>query len=57
VKIHQSQLPAVPKEHEELKNHSFEALFLKAEADHLKNHKDMNSCTVISRKDPRAGSH
>jgi hypothetical protein len=57
VEIHQSQLPAVPKEHEKLRNHPFEALFLKAEADHLKSHKDMNSWTVISRKDPRAENH
>jgi hypothetical protein len=57
VKIHQLQLPAVPKEHEKLINYSFEALFLKAEADHLKSYKDMNSWTVISRKDPRAENH
>jgi hypothetical protein len=57
VKIYQSQLLAIPKGHEKLRNHSFEALFLKAEADHLKNYKNMNSWTVISHKDPRAKNH
>lgn len=47
-------MPASPKWHYELSNHTFGRLFLKAEADHLQSHKDMRSWVEIKKKDPRA---
>lgn len=53
VKIHRAEIPAPPRWHHELHHHPFGKLFLQAEADHLQSHKDMQSWTEISRKDPR----
>ena len=42
-RVHRSQLPVAPKRHDELENHLLRQLFIQAEQDHLRSHKDMNS--------------
>jgi hypothetical protein len=42
-RIHRRDLPPPPKNHHDLKNHSYRELFVAAEKDHLKSHKEMKS--------------
>lgn len=52
--LHESELPAAPKRHHDLKEHPLGEWFLKAEKEHLGSHDTMDSWTEISREDQQA---
>ena len=52
--LHESELPAAPKRHHDLKKHPLAEWFLKAEKEHLESHNTMDSWTEISREDQQA---
>ncbi|EGU72716.1 hypothetical protein FOXB_16775, partial [Fusarium oxysporum f. sp. conglutinans Fo5176] len=53
-KMHRSNLPPLPRKHQDLIDHPFGKLFQKADEDHLQSHKEMKSWAEIRAKDPRA---
>ncbi|RMZ87426.1 hypothetical protein DV736_g5352, partial [Chaetothyriales sp. CBS 134916] len=54
VKVHQNELPSLPRSHGDIKKHPLRSLLYQAELDHLQSHINMNSWTEIPSSDPRA---